>query len=88
MARDIEIYEQLRGAVLRAQARPEGLAAVAYHGLLGGLKVICSMAVPAPVSTGLPVPPASVAPSPSEPALVRVLANMVLLYQQEAIHVI
>ena len=88
MARDIETYEQLRCAVLRAQARPEGLAAVAYHGLLGGLKVICSMAVPASASTGLPVPAAPVAPWPTDPALVRLLANMVLLYQQEVNHVI
>lgn len=86
MARDIQTYEHLRGAVLRAQARPEGLAAVAYHGLLGGLKVIGSMAVPAPASTSLPAAP--VAPSPTEPALVRLLANMVLLYQQEVSHVV
>ena len=85
MAREIETYEQLREAVLLAQARPEGLAAVAYHGLCGGLKVICAMAAPAPVATGSPAP---VAPSPTDPALVRLLANMVLLYQQEAIHVI
>lgn len=88
MAREIETYEQLRGAVLRAQARPEGLAAVAYHGLLGGVKVICSMALPASASTGLPVPTAPVAPSPIDPTLVRLLANMVLLYQQEVNHVI
>jgi hypothetical protein len=88
VARDIQTYEDLRGAVLQAQARPEGLAAVAYHGLLGGLKVIGSMAVPAPASTGLPVPTAPVAPSPTDPALVRLLANMVLLYQQEVSHVV
>jgi len=88
VVRDIQAYEHLRGAVLRAQARPEGLAAVAYHGLLGGLKVIGSMAVPAPASTSLPVPAAPVAPSPTEPALVRLLANMVLLYEQEVSHVV
>jgi hypothetical protein len=88
VARDIQTYEDLRGAVLQAQARPEGLAAVAYHGLLGGLKVIGSMAVPAPAPTGLPVPTAPVAPSPTDPALVRLLANMVLLYQQEVSHVV
>jgi hypothetical protein len=47
VARHIDAYEHLRGAVLRAQARPEGLAAVTYHGVLGGLKVICATAVPA-----------------------------------------
>lgn len=88
MTRDIQTYEDLRGAVLQAQARPEGLAAVAYHGLLGGLKVIGSMAVPARTSMGLPVPAARSAPPPTEPTLVRLLANMVLLYQQEVSHVV
>jgi len=87
VARHIEAYEHLRDAVLRAQARPEGLAAVTYHGLLGGLKVICAMAVPAPKS--LPVPAAAPsAASATDPALVRLLANMVLHYQQEVSHVI
>ena len=87
MARHIDAYEHLRGAVLRAQARPEGLAAVTYHGLLGGLKVICAMAAPAP--TSLPTPAAAPgAASVTDPALVRLLANMVLLYQQEVSHVV
>lgn len=87
MARHIDAYEHLRGAVLRAQARPEGLAAVAYHGLLGGLKVICAMAVPA--STTLPASAAAPgAASAADPVLVRLLANMVLFYQQEVSHVV
>ena len=87
VARHIDAYEQLRGAVLRAQARPEGLAAVAYHGMLGGLKVICARAAPA--STPLSVPAAaSAASSLIDPALVRQLANMVLFYQQEVNHVL
>lgn len=87
MVRYIQTYEDLRGAVLRAQARPEGLAAVTYHGLLGGLKVICTMARPA--STSLPAPArAPGAASVTDPALVRLLANMVLLYQQEVSHVV
>lgn len=87
MARHIDAYEHLRGAVLRAQARPEGLAAVTYHGLLGGLKVICAMAAPA--STSLPAPAAARgAASVTDPALVRLLANMVLFYQQEVSHVV
>ena len=89
VARDIQTYEDLRGAVLQARARPEGLAAVAYHGLLGGLKVIGSIAMPAPSSFSGPcVPAMPAAPRPTEPALVRLLANMVLLYQQEVSHVV
>lgn len=87
MTRHIDAYEHLRGAVLRAQARPEGLAAVAYHGLLGGLKVICAMAVPASIS----LPAAAAVPgaaSATDPVLVRLLANMVLFYQQEVSHVV
>jgi hypothetical protein len=88
VARHIGAYEHLRGAVLRAQARPEGLAAVAYHGLLGGLKVICAM--PAPASTSLPARAAEpgAAPAATDPALVRLLANMVLFYRQEVSHVV
>lgn len=87
MARHIDTYEHLRGAVLCAQARPEGLAAVAYHGLLGGLKVICAMAVPA--STSLPAAAAAPGAAPAtDPVLVRLLANMVLFYQQEVSHVV
>ena len=87
VARHIDAYEHLRGAVLRAQARPEGLAALAYHGMLGGLRVICARAAPA--STPLSVPAAALAaPSLIDPALVRLLANMVLFYQQELNHVL
>jgi hypothetical protein len=73
--------------VLCAQARPEGLAALAYHGLLGGLKVLCAKARPTPV----PLPTQTAAPGAAsciDPALVRLLANMVLFYQQEVSHVV
>ena len=87
MERHIDAYEHLRSAVLRAQARPEGLAAVAYHGLFGGLKVLCARAAPAAMA--LPVPAiAPGAPSLIDPTLVRLLANMVLFYQQEVSHVV
>lgn len=87
MSRHIEAYEHLRGAVLHAQARPEGLAAVAYHGLLGGLKVLCARATPAsmPLAAQAAAP---CAPSCIDPALVRLLTNMVLFYQQEVNHVV
>jgi hypothetical protein len=79
--------------VLRSHARPEGLAAVVYHGLFGGLDVVCRQA--AAVANASPMPGARVssapAPAATDPALVRLLANMVLLYQrdqQEVSHVV
>ena len=86
MARHIEAYERLRGAVLCAQARPEGLAAMAYHGLLGGLKVICARAARSGYAAARLRRIA--APLATDPTLVRLLANMVLLYQQEVSHVV
>lgn len=89
MARHIDAYEHLRGAVLRAQARPEGLAAMAYHGMRGGLKVICATAAPASKALSVPaVTPAAAASSSIDPALIRLLANMVLFHQQEVSHVV
>jgi len=79
--------------VLRSQARPEGLAAVVYHGLLGGLNVVCSHAAGVSGASSVPgvqADPASAQPH-ADPALVRLLANMVLLYErdrQEVSHVV
>jgi hypothetical protein len=87
VARYVDAYEQLRGAVLRAQARPEGLAAVAYHGLHGGLKIICARGASASPRPAAPAA-ASGAPAVTDPALVRLLANMVLIYRQEVSHVV
>jgi len=88
VARHIDAYEHLRGAVLCAQARPEGLAAVTYHGMLGGLKVICTAATPASTTWSVPAATTAAPPSLIDPALVRLLANMVLLHQQEVSHVL
>jgi hypothetical protein len=88
VVRNIQTYEQLRSAVLNGQARPEGLAAVAYHGLLGGLKIICSMALSVPKAVASQSDAGSVGTLRPDSALVRLLANMVLLYQQEVSHVI
>ena len=89
MVTKIDAYEQLRAGVLLGQARPEGLAAVVYHGLLGGLKAIDAMvrtpsAVKPAVSAGIRPAPAS---APTDPALLRLLTNMVLRYTQESTHV-
>lgn len=76
--------------MLRSQARPEGLAAVVYHGLFGALSVVCRQAAAASSASSLPdvltgPPPGA---SSADPALVRLLANMVLFYQQEVSHVV
>jgi hypothetical protein len=72
--------------VLLGQARPEGLAAVVYHGLLGGIRAIGAM-IPVPAGDATP-PVITPAAAPSDPALLRLLANMVLHYTQESAHVI
>jgi len=88
VARYIDAYERLRSAVLESQPSPSGLAAVRYHGLLGGLKIIC--ATVEPLASTSPVGGATPdAASLVDPALVRMLANMVLIYHhQEVTHVV
>lgn len=89
-ARQIDAYESLRGAVLLSLARPEGLAAVVYHGLFGGLDVVCRQPAAATGGsgmTGVRAGPA-VGGSTADPVLVRLLANMVLFCQQEVSHVV
>lgn len=89
-ARQVDAYESLRGAVLLSQARPEGLAAVVYHGLFSGLDIVCRQ--PAAATGGLGLASVRADPavdgSTADPALVRLLANMVLFCQQEVSHVV
>jgi len=76
-------YETLRAEVLGGQARPAGLAAVIYHGMLRGLSVIL---------TDVALPAASAPPAPAldissvDPDLLRLLANMVLQLQSQVNH--
>jgi len=72
--------------VLLGRARPEGLGAIVYHGLLQGLSVILRRpSSPSP-------PPAAVAPQPAvvphDPQLIGLLANMLLHVHSEVRHVI
>lgn len=76
-------YEQLRTDVLRGQARPEGLGAVVYHGLLEGMKLLCSSSA----CDVFPVQRTSVAPITHDRELLRLLTNMVLQTQSEVMHV-
>lgn len=69
--------------MLNDQARPEGLGAVVYHGMLRGLSVILSEVAPSHRGTR-----GSVAPIVGHDRdLVHVMANMLLLAQSEVRHV-
>lgn len=80
----VALYERLRADVLRGQARPEGLGAVIYHGLIDGLMLLCS------ASTRGVTPAQCTAASPPvarDRELLHLLANMVLQSQSEVMHV-
>jgi hypothetical protein len=76
-------YETLRAEVLGGQARPAGLAAVIYHGMLRGLAVILTEVTLPAVSA--PRAPASDFSS-VDPDLLRLVANMVLQLQSQVNH--
>jgi hypothetical protein len=73
----------LRADVINGRPRPEGIAALRYHGMLQGLAILLRtppLAIPvAPV-------PVSLAPG-SDHAFVRLLANLVLQTHSELTHV-
>lgn len=77
-----QAYETLRCQVLQGQARPEGLGAVVFHGMWRGLMVLLSAPKLPPISATAvtEVPPA---PTPCDPQLVRLLANMLLFTQSK-----
>jgi hypothetical protein len=77
-------YETLRAEVLSGQARPAGLAAVIYHGMLRGLTVILTDVARPAVSA-----PRALASDSSavDPDLLRLVANMVLQLQSQVNHV-
>jgi hypothetical protein len=80
----VATYEQLRADVLLGQARPEGLGAVIYHGLLDGIASLCA-------STDCEVVRVQHRSTPRAPVcgheLLRLLTNMVLQTQSEVMHV-
>lgn len=78
------MYEQLRTNLVLGRSRPEGLAAVIYHGVLDGLSLLCSASERRVVRA-----PSSLAPRSALPDedLLRLLTNMVLQTQSEVMHV-
>lgn len=81
----LSTYEQLRAEVLNGQARPQGLTAVAYHGMVRGLALILTEVAPAPPLA--PEPALLAEGMPLDRELLRLLANMVLQSQSEMQHV-
>jgi hypothetical protein len=78
-------YEQLRAEVLNGQARPDGLAAMVYHGMIRGLAVILTEPTPEARSSPSRVPaPEGVS---LDRELLRLIANMVLQSQSQVMHV-
>lgn len=66
---------------MRAQARPDGLGAIVFHGMWCGLSVLLQTPPTAPLSSAGAARSSS--PVPHDPHLVRLLANMVLLTQSK-----
>ena len=77
-------YETLRGEVLCGRARPEGLSAVIYHGLVQGLLLLTKV-------TPECAPPEAPAPClpivRTHPDFLHLLANMVLRSHTGVTHV-
>ncbi len=79
----MSVYEKLRDEVLRGVARPDGLGAVVYHGMLDGLTLL--MSITAITTTHQPLLPELSLRGDRE--LVSLLANMVLQAHSEVKHV-
>lgn len=77
-------YERLRADVLRGQGRPDGVAALRFHGMVQGLALLLKSAAP----PAAPTPKRDLAqPAQRDSEFVRVLANIVLRTHSELTHV-
>jgi hypothetical protein len=83
-AHAVSTYERLREQVLSGESRPEGLAAIVYHGMFRGLAVILSE-TPAEGTRPTPLPALEALPVDRE--FLRVMVNMVLQSQSQVMHV-
>jgi hypothetical protein len=79
----VALYERLRTEVLEARARPEGIAALRFHGMLQGLAILLKISTMAPPNTEVPASP----PVQGDSEFVRLLANLVLHTHSELTHV-
>jgi predicted cobalt transporter CbtA len=83
----VSVYEILRGEVLRGVARPDGLGAVVYHGMLEGLALLMSITMTPATRLPPKTPLTPVTDARSDRGLVSLLANMVLQTHLEVTHV-
>ena len=77
-----QAYEELRGQVMRQQARADALGAIVFHGMWCGLSVLLQALAPTTASFAASAP-RSPTPLAHDPQLVRLLANMVLVTQSK-----
>lgn len=77
------LYETLRDDVLNGRPRPEGLAALRFHGMFQGLVIL--LKTPA---ASTPAPSSFISPAwRRDSDFVRLLANLVLHTHSEVTHV-
>ncbi len=76
-------YETLRDDILNGRARPEGLAALRFHGLAQGLAILLKAPTGAPSTACTPLCPTA----GTHRDFVRLLANLVLHTHSEVTHV-
>lgn len=80
----MDAYEALRTAVVQGTAPPQALSAVAREGMLRGLdRQILAPTTATVIEPGVPC----LSPTLAAPALIGVLANIVLRIRAEAHHV-
>lgn len=84
-AATVAAYEQLRTQYVRGEASAVGIGAIVFHGLLRGMEIVLEEVAPEPLGSVPRATPAS--PFTPDPALVRILANMVLQAHAEVHHV-
>ena len=81
----VDTYEALRAQVLGGGRCRAGISALLYHGMARGLALITDTSATPTSRQGNQ--PGTLPVVASDPALVRVLANMVLRIQSEVQHV-
>ncbi len=77
------LYETLRDDILSGRPRPEGLAALRFHGMFQGLVILLKTPTTSPPTLSSSTPPAWRRDSD----FVRLLANLVLHTHPEVTHV-
>lgn len=76
------VYEELRASIVMGQPRPEGVAALRYHGMFQGLAILLKKP---PLSA--PPPGKDLRPLARQNAFISQLANLVLYAHSEVTHV-